>query len=165
MVKGAPWILLGDFNVALDMKDSTYGTSVISRAMEDFRDCVNHVEMEDLNYKGLFYTWTKSPNGTGGILKKIDRVMGNPSFVASFPSASVNFLPYRSSDHTPAVLYLPSRSSSRPKPFKFTNFLTYKKDFKQVVADSWNSNLPGYRMYKVFQNLKNLKKTLASSSS
>ncbi|KAI3680154.1 hypothetical protein L2E82_50614 [Cichorium intybus] len=157
VVRDAPWIILGDFNVALDIKDSTSGSSGISRAMEDFRDCVNLMEMEDLNYKGLFYTWTKSPNGSGGILKKIDRVMGNTYFVASFPSSTVNFLPYRSSDHTPAVLSLPQRAPFQPKPFKFPNFLTYKEDFKQIVASSWNPNITGYRMYKVFKNLKNLK--------
>ncbi|KAI3723868.1 hypothetical protein L2E82_35629 [Cichorium intybus] len=116
VVKVAPWIVLGDFNVALDMEDSTAGAYGISRGMDDFRDCVNRIEMEDLNFKGLFYTWTKSPNGFGGILKKIDRVLGNPCFVASFPSASITFLPYRSSDHSPTVLSLPLRSCSSLNP-------------------------------------------------
>ncbi|XP_024979732.1 uncharacterized protein LOC112516751 [Cynara cardunculus var. scolymus] len=127
VVKDAPWFIMGDFNVALDLKDSSSGISGPNRGMDDFRQCVRHLEVEDVNYKGLFFTWSKNPNGTGGLLKKIDRVLGNSHSLAHFPSASVIFLPYRSSDHCPAVLTLPSRSPWKPKPFKFPNFLTHKE--------------------------------------
>ncbi|XP_024965011.1 uncharacterized protein LOC112505317, partial [Cynara cardunculus var. scolymus] len=125
--------------------------------MDDFRQCVRHPEVEDVNFKGLFFTWTKNPNGTGGLLKKIDRVLGNSHSLARFPSASVVFLPYRSSDHSPAVLTLPSTSPRKPKPFKFPNLLTYKEPFLNVVSSHWHPDLVGREMYKISQNLKNLK--------
>ncbi|XP_024964646.1 uncharacterized protein LOC112504921, partial [Cynara cardunculus var. scolymus] len=157
VVKDTPWFIMGDFNVALDPKDISSGISGPNRGMDDFLQCVRHLEVEDVNYKGLFFTWSKNPNGTGGLLKKIDRVLGNSHSLAHFPSASVIFLPYRSSDHCPAVLTLPSRSPWKPKPFKFPNFLTHKEAFLSVVASSWSPDLSGYEMYKIFLNLKNLK--------
>ncbi|XP_024976366.1 uncharacterized protein LOC112514263 [Cynara cardunculus var. scolymus] len=157
VVKDAPWFIMGDFNAALDPKDSSSGFSGPPRGMDDFRECVRNLEVEDINFKGLFFTWSKNPNGTGGLLKKIDRVLGNSHSLAHFPSASVIFLPYQSSDHCPAVLTLPSRSPWKPKPFKFPNFLTHKEAFNSIVVASWSPDLSGYEMYKVFLNLKNLK--------
>ena len=77
MAKDSPWFIMGDFNVVLDIKDNTSGISGITRGMDDFRDCVHHLEVEDINFKGLYFTWSKSPHGTNGLLKKIDRVLGN----------------------------------------------------------------------------------------
>lgn len=34
-----PWIVLGDFNVSLNIEDSSAGFSGISRAQSDFKDC------------------------------------------------------------------------------------------------------------------------------
>ncbi|XP_024984301.1 uncharacterized protein LOC112520235 [Cynara cardunculus var. scolymus] len=157
VVKDTPWFIMGDFNVALDPKDNSSGTSGPNRGMDDFRQCVRHLEVEDVNYKGLFFTWTKNPNGTGGLLKKINRILGNSHSLARFPSASVVFLPYRNLDHSPAVLTLPSGSPRKPKPFKFPNLLTYKEPFLNVVSSHWHPDLVGREMYKISQNLKNLK--------
>ena len=38
---------MGDFNV--DPGDSSRGSSMVTRGMKDFRDCVNELELEDIN--------------------------------------------------------------------------------------------------------------------
>ncbi|GJV80963.1 hypothetical protein Tco_1516833 [Tanacetum coccineum] len=56
----------------------------------------------DINSTGLHYTWNQKPRSGGGVLKKLDRIMGNMEFIDTFPWAYGVFQPYRISDHSPA---------------------------------------------------------------
>ncbi|GJR67388.1 putative reverse transcriptase domain-containing protein [Tanacetum coccineum] len=102
----------------------------------------------------------QKPKGRNGILKKLDRIMGNIDFVDKFPGAYALFQPYRISNHSSSVLKLPSCSVSKPKPFKFYNFLTYKSRFLEVVAAKWSSKVEGNSMFRLVQKMKTLKKPL-----
>ncbi|GJT17758.1 hypothetical protein Tco_0876464 [Tanacetum coccineum] len=104
VVPGAPWTLLGDFNVALNMEDQHFGSSSMDSAMCDFKDYVKDIEVFDINSFGLHFTWNQKPKGSGGILKKLDQIMGNTDFVDLFPGAYAIFQPYRISDHSPSEL-------------------------------------------------------------
>ncbi|GJV92051.1 hypothetical protein Tco_1539864 [Tanacetum coccineum] len=158
VVRGLPWILMGDFNVALNIEDSFAGSSLMNVGMCDFKDCVKRIEVIDINSFGLHFTWNQKPKGRNGILKKLDRIMGNMEFVDMFPGAYALFQPYRISDHSPAVLKLPSLSGSKPKPFKFYNFIAHKPGFLEVVAANWCSHVEGHSMFRLVQKLKVLKK-------
>ncbi|GJS33012.1 retrovirus-related pol polyprotein from transposon TNT 1-94 [Tanacetum coccineum] len=158
VVRGHPWILMGDFKVALNMEDSFSGSSRLNAAMYDFKACVNNIEVMDINASGLHYTWKQNPRGGRGLPKKLDRIMGNLEFVDTFPGAYGVFQPYRISDHSPTVLKIPSLTSLKPKPFKFFNFFMFKSEFLVVVKEQWNTNVKGHNMYQVVTKMKNLKK-------
>nr|XP_043615904.1 uncharacterized protein LOC122587803 [Erigeron canadensis] len=156
-VKDRPWCILGDFNSSLDLEDSFSGTSTISIGMRDFKECVNSLEMFDINGSGLHYTWNQKPKKGIGILKKIDRVMGNIHFIDCFPSACAIFQPYRVSDHSPCILKLPNIARGRKPPFKFANFFYTKAEFQGVVEQAWNTEIDGVNQYRVVKKLKLLK--------
>ncbi|GJY90171.1 zf-CCHC domain-containing protein [Tanacetum coccineum] len=65
-----------------------------------------------------------------GILKKLDRVMGNSQFISVYPASYANFMPYLSSNHCPAVL---------------------------IILDVY-IDIEGYNMFKLVKRLKALKK-------
>nr|GEV87407.1 methylenetetrahydrofolate reductase 1 [Tanacetum cinerariifolium] len=71
---------------ALNLEDSISGSSRLNATMYDFKACVNNIEVMDINSSGLHYTWNQKPRGRGGILKKLDRIMGNMDFVDSYPA-------------------------------------------------------------------------------
>ncbi|GJU88164.1 hypothetical protein Tco_1300587 [Tanacetum coccineum] len=119
-VRGLPWILKGDFNVALNMEDTYSGSSSMNSAMCD-----------------------------GGFLRKLDRIMSNEEFINTFPGAYGLFQPYRISDHSPAVLKIPTLTASKPKPFKFYNFLAFKSNFLELVDSNWTRHVDGHDMFKV----------------
>ncbi|GJT72210.1 hypothetical protein Tco_1031496 [Tanacetum coccineum] len=83
-----------------------------------------------------------------------------PWFIDAFQGAYGVFQPYRISDHSPTVLKIPGLTVNKRKLFKFFNFITYKNQFLDVVANSWNDNVHGHNMFKVVSNLKTLKKPL-----
>lgn len=67
------------------------------------------------------------------------------------------FKPYRISDHSPTVLKIPLVKSSKPKPFKFANFVTRKNEFIPEVIKAWNSEIDGYSMFRVVKKPKKFK--------
>nr|GEZ53580.1 RNA-directed DNA polymerase, eukaryota, reverse transcriptase zinc-binding domain protein [Tanacetum cinerariifolium] len=92
--RNSPWVILGDFNATLDPSDKSSGCSKVTTAMSDFRDCVADIEVEDISISGLNFTWNKCPGKAGGLLKKLDRIMGNVDFITSFPTSYARFLPF-----------------------------------------------------------------------
>ncbi|GJR83130.1 RNA-directed DNA polymerase, eukaryota, reverse transcriptase zinc-binding domain protein [Tanacetum coccineum] len=159
-VKDAPWVLLGDFNVILDLSERSFGSSSVISGMEEFRRCVSSIEVSDVVMSGLQFTWNKSPKSTNGLLKKLDRVMCNMDFLDKFPNSNVVLLPFVCSDHAPSVLNIPCISGAKPKPFKFANFLAFKDEFLPYVKSVWDKDVPGYAMFSMSSKLKLLKKPL-----
>ncbi|GJW84490.1 RNA-directed DNA polymerase, eukaryota, reverse transcriptase zinc-binding domain protein [Tanacetum coccineum] len=104
-----PWALLGDLNVTLNVDEHSSGGSFINEEMQEFKDCINLIEIEDIRSTGFFYTWTKSlKNPDNSVLKKLDRVMVSESFHEDFARSQAIFLPFMISDHSPATLVIPS---------------------------------------------------------
>ncbi|GKB81287.1 RNA-directed DNA polymerase, eukaryota, reverse transcriptase zinc-binding domain protein [Tanacetum coccineum] len=53
--------------------------------VQDFKDCVESLDMEDISMTGTFFIWIqKMKNPNLGILKKLDRIMGNCHFLEEF---------------------------------------------------------------------------------
>nr|XP_043619929.1 uncharacterized protein LOC122591749 [Erigeron canadensis] len=154
------WCLLGDFNVALNLEDKSEGSSTIDIALREFKDCIENLEVTDVNRSGLHYTWNQKARGKSGLLKKIDLVMANQDFLDSFIGVNAIFQPFRSYDHAPSILRIPLNIKYKPKPFKFFNLLVHNPKFKVVIADIWKVDVPGFWMYRVVQRLKLLKKPL-----
>ncbi|GKD31997.1 hypothetical protein Tco_1242775 [Tanacetum coccineum] len=92
VVRGFPWVLLGDFNVALNMEDISTGSSSMNSAMRNFKDCVRSIEVMDIHSTGLHFTWNQKPRGRNGVLKKLHRIMGNLEFIDTYQGAYVVFL-------------------------------------------------------------------------
>ncbi|GJU14333.1 putative RNA-directed DNA polymerase [Tanacetum coccineum] len=86
VTRNMPWVLMGYFNVALNLED-VHSSSSLSSPMYKFKDCVVNIEVLDINRSDLQFTWNQKPKGGTGILKKLDRVMGNIDFVDSFSGA------------------------------------------------------------------------------
>ncbi|GKB39981.1 RNA-directed DNA polymerase, eukaryota, reverse transcriptase zinc-binding domain protein [Tanacetum coccineum] len=135
IVADDPWAIMGDMNVTLDPSEHFTGSSSMSKDIQEFKDCVNLIEIEDIASSGLFYTWTKSlhkskQGDNTGILKKLDKAMRNEAFVG------------------------------RKKSFRFSNFVTDKDEFLDIVKDNWEDSQIGCQMFKLTRNLKALKQPL-----
>ncbi|GJV66510.1 RNA-directed DNA polymerase, eukaryota, reverse transcriptase zinc-binding domain protein, partial [Tanacetum coccineum] len=154
-----PWVLLGDFNVILNFNENSRGIRINNVGVNDFRECVEVVNIEDIKVTGLFFTWVqKRKDPSSGILKKLDRIMGNGKFVDEYSNCYANFLPYGVSDHSPAVLVFPNIKGRKNRAFRFLNYLTDKKEFIDTVRDNWNIRVKGYDMFILAKRLKSLKK-------
>nr|GEW59701.1 hypothetical protein [Tanacetum cinerariifolium] len=173
-VRDRPWCILGDFNAALFLHDSSAGNFRIDISMREFKECVDEIgrplrscqmcvdeiEVMDIQNSRLHFTWSQKPKGKDGLLKKIDHIMVNLSFNDSFIGGHAIFKPYRISDHYPSILNIPTVTKLKPKPFKFYNLITCHERFNQVVMEGWSKQVSGFHMFCVAYKLKNLKMPL-----
>ncbi|GKG16154.1 hypothetical protein Tco_0358477, partial [Tanacetum coccineum] len=60
----------------------------MNSAMCDFKDCVRSIEVMDIHSTGLHFTWNQKPKGRNGVLKKLDRIMGNLEFIDTYQTRS-----------------------------------------------------------------------------
>ncbi|GJZ50730.1 hypothetical protein Tco_0605245, partial [Tanacetum coccineum] len=92
--------------------------------------------------------------------KKLDRVMVSESFHEDFARSQAIFLPFVISDHSPAVLVIPSCGIKKAKSFRFTNYIADKPEFISEVSKQWNKDIQGYKMYSLVKKMKALKLVL-----
>nr|GEY03267.1 hypothetical protein [Tanacetum cinerariifolium] len=159
-INNKPWCLLGGFNAPLFVEDTSMGSSSLDVTMREFKECVENMEVMDVQRTGLQYTLNQKPKGKDGILCKLDRVLANLEFLDVFMGAHAVFKPYRISDHSPAVLSIPSLVKVKLMPFKIFNVIILDDKFKDVVCNVWMAQISGFYMFRVVKKLKGLKKLI-----
>nr|GEV79834.1 RNA-directed DNA polymerase, eukaryota, reverse transcriptase zinc-binding domain protein [Tanacetum cinerariifolium] len=55
-----PWVLMGDWNVSLHLEDHSEGGLCKTKDMIEFQECLEDIEVEDLNSSGVHFTWVQS---------------------------------------------------------------------------------------------------------
>ncbi|XP_071727934.1 uncharacterized protein [Rutidosis leptorrhynchoides] len=131
-IMGNPWVMMGDFNAALFLEDSSAGSSKVTIAMREFQECVEKLHMEDVNHAGFRYTWNQRPNAEA----------------------------YRISDHCPAILKFAQMDDNKPRPFKLSNYITDHEKFRDCVSEGWKVEIKGHKMFKVVKRMRLLKKQM-----
>ncbi|KAM6596623.1 hypothetical protein CsatA_007147 [Cannabis sativa] len=74
------WCMMGDFNEILS-KEERIGNRVRSSPGEEFLNCVNQCQMEDVKYSGNFFTWSNKQHGEDRIYSKIDIILANQAWL------------------------------------------------------------------------------------
>lgn len=87
-----PWIIQGDFNVAMSVQEHSRAMAPRSdhSAIQNFQNIVQNCDMMDLASAGPAFTWTKCQDDNP-ISKKLDRVMVNTCWINAFPHSYTKF--------------------------------------------------------------------------
>ncbi|GKB54453.1 hypothetical protein Tco_0905206 [Tanacetum coccineum] len=140
IVNGNPWAVSDDFNVTLAVNEHSSGSSFPSNDMKEFHECINDVELKDVNNSGFFFTWTKNlKNPDCKTLKKLDRIMVNEDFISKYPDTHGCFLLFLISDHSPAILIMKNGVTKKKKAFRsstkelFTPLDNSKRVFRSKI--------------------------------
>ncbi|KAL2934560.1 LINE-1 retrotransposable element ORF2 protein [Bienertia sinuspersici] len=120
----------------------------------------NKVQRSNLPYGGNYYTWCNKQEAEHRVYSKLDRVMGNDSWLEAYPKANALFLPENISDHSPALLRGDSCTGGGHKPFKYFRMWSNAVDFNARIADAWRWSGSGTNMYCLIKKLKKVKCTL-----
>lgn len=151
-----PWLVMGDFNSALQEEDRLGQSQKSAYATRDFQDCCLDLGLEDLRYMGAKYTWTN-----GHYWSKIDRALCNQPWLIEGLHATAHFLPPGCvSDHSPCVVSLFEVAKSPKKNFMFFNMWADHMQFKEIVKQGWAGMQYGTKQYIMCRKLKLLKKPL-----
>nr|GEU72213.1 hypothetical protein [Tanacetum cinerariifolium] len=96
-----PWVTLGDFNVVLRVNENSNGHNVRGVGIKDFRDCVDRLELEDINMTG------------------------------KYPDSFDVFMPYMTSDHSYVVLTIPDLADIDVKGYEMFKLAKKLKNMKK----------------------------------
>ena len=140
-----PWIVMGDFNVALASSEHSRGFIASSQlGMRYFQDLVGDCNLTDLAYSGALFTWwnkrDEDPLG-----KKLDRALVNAAWLRSYPQSTASFEAGGISDHARCVVHLTGSTNEARKPFRFFNYFMEHDEFlfqESLGFNSSNSSLP-----------------------
>ncbi|PWA89681.1 hypothetical protein CTI12_AA110470 [Artemisia annua] len=134
IIDSKPWVLMGDWNVSLSAEDHSEGGSCKTNDMLEFQECVDQIEVEDINCSRIHFTWVQSRLNPGSeILKKSARSNGNHL------NSHAVFLPHLTSDHSPSMLIIPKVLKSKHRAFRFPDNIKDKPEFAKIVGVASNS--------------------------
>nr|GEV46805.1 hypothetical protein [Tanacetum cinerariifolium] len=119
IINDNPWVIIGDLNVSLNLEDHSERTSCMTQEMEEFKECINDIKMDDI-------------------------VMGNEEFLEDYLRAHAVFLPYGISDHSPAVLTCPHTIKAKSRSFRFANYIADNDELFDVIKDKWKTDVEGF---------------------
>lgn len=72
--------------------------------MEAFQETLEVCQLEDLGFKGTWYTWEKGNLPETNIRERLDRGVANNRWRHIFPIGNIRHLPHSISDHCPLLL-------------------------------------------------------------
>ena len=158
-----PWILQGDFNVTKSaMEHSRFlDTAGENLAIREFQDIIRSCDLVDIPHTGPEFTWINSQEGNP-IRKKLDRAMGNSSWISRFEQSHTLFEAGGVSDHSRMVTIVHDNPVENQKPFKFFTHVVSHPQFLEVVDQVWNSTAPLFHSRTALKKLQDKLKMLKS---
>ncbi|XP_060190791.1 uncharacterized protein LOC132620097 [Lycium barbarum] len=155
-----PWLMWGDFNAILSPLDRLMGNPVTAAETQDFSDCIQDLHMNELTWKGEFYTWSNKQSGTDRIWSMIDRAFGNANWLMQWGHVQTEYDLPHISDHSPMRLQLYTAPQSGKTPFRFFNIWAEHDQFLSILQEVWMHPVGQTGMKKIWQKLKTLKPRL-----
>ncbi|XP_059455969.1 uncharacterized protein LOC132186126 [Corylus avellana] len=117
-----------------------WGSDKLSSYEVEFGQCLNDIEVLDLNFNGCFYTWTNKSEEPRFVARKLDRVLANVNWMSLFGNTASGGI----SDHSLVIISVGTLKSFGPKPFKFYNYLLEHKGFSDWVKEGWSIQVEGF---------------------
>ncbi|KAL8110069.1 hypothetical protein AgCh_025974 [Apium graveolens] len=158
-INNIPWCLIGDFNVIQDLSETYGGNDRWTNDMQEFKDFLSHIGLVDIRASGTFHTWWNKRDHKP-ITRKLDRILGNHSWLSTQQHVDCLFTPWGLSDHSAAILNIPDQRKSKPKPFMFFNYWLENPEFLPCVKAAWDNIISGNPFYIFSQKLNLVKRNL-----
>ncbi|XP_062086054.1 uncharacterized protein LOC133792153 [Humulus lupulus] len=155
-----PWLVLGDFNDIFTARGRNGGNSVSSTEMVYSSQWLSLSNLEALKSMGSFYTWTNNQDGEARIYSKINHAFINEEWLDGFPNTTAVFKWEPYSDHCACTISILPVEDLGTKPFRFYNFWTEHRNFKQLVLDNWRQPLKGSGLKAIYLKSMRLKHKL-----
>lgn len=117
-----PWVVMGDFNDMLEIKEKRGGNRQPNWLLTGFKDAVQSSGLIDLRLEGHQFTWEKSRGTSNWVEEKLDRILVSESWLNLFGEARGTTLEATQSDHLPIILHVEATNRYNvTSRFKFEN--------------------------------------------
>ncbi|XP_024006452.1 uncharacterized protein LOC112082963 [Eutrema salsugineum] len=128
-VLGKAWLVLGNFNQALQPSDHYLPQSLnFDLSISLFQHSLVQASLSDLTYRGNSFTWWNK-RVSDPIAKKIDKILVNDEWQNQFSLSYGLFGEPSFSDHASTAIIISSSATRKKRPFKFFNLLLQNEAF------------------------------------
>ncbi|KAL5565829.1 hypothetical protein UlMin_028993 [Ulmus minor] len=141
-----PWLCGGDLNEILFGHEKQGGAERAQYLMNHFREAINHCGLADLGFRGPKFTWNRG-NGVCLVQERLDRMLGNSTWVKLFPNSLVHHLNLRGSDHRPLLVELLQADERsifgktwKKGRFHFEEAWADEEECSNIIKRHWNSS-------------------------
>lgn len=110
----SPWLVCGDFNALQYSDDRLMGTPVSYAEIQGLSERVHDLLLNELNWRGEYYTQTNQQHGDDRICSRLDRAFGNYGLMMQWGQVTTEYDAHGISDHAPMILNLYSNQWSKP---------------------------------------------------
>ncbi|KAA3476340.1 reverse transcriptase [Gossypium australe] len=135
-----PWVVIGDFNEITSSDEKKGGRRRSNRQMIDFRSTLKDCNLEDLGFKGRWFTWERGRQKSTNIRERLDRGVATITWIDLFPRYQVNHLSHSFSDHCPILLDTMGMDSTRgpnSQNFRFEARWCLDSNFEALIRNWW----------------------------
>lgn len=101
-----PWLCFGDLNEITSPNEKFGAASRPYKQIVNFRETLDHCDLNDLGYAGDSFTWANNREGSHFTKERHDRALGNSTWIAKFEEHSVQHLSASSSDPRPILIQM-----------------------------------------------------------
>ncbi|GAB2216256.1 hypothetical protein Droror1_Dr00024026 [Drosera rotundifolia] len=140
-----PWLALGDFNEICTPGEVVGSAFCEARAMKMI-SMMDECNLIDLGATGSKFTWERKKDGHRELAKRLDRALGDFSWLHAFPEAYVEHLSRVYSDHSPLLLRCDTyRGDHTARPFRFLTAWSTYPSYEPLVAETWSRQDVSFR--------------------
>ncbi|XP_074290465.1 uncharacterized protein LOC141617179 [Silene latifolia] len=135
-----PWLCIGDYNEVLYFNEMK-GGSRAQWQMNNFRDAVDEVGLQDLQFQRYEYTFDNGQEGDNNRQSRIDRAMITESWSEIYPFAILFHLDREWSNHAPIKVMFDARIQDErgSKMFRFEHIWVGEDGCEVAVTRGWGS--------------------------
>ena len=141
-------------------KDRLAGAPINENEIKDFSNCVKVMGINELQWKGNYYTWNNKQSGNARISSRIDRAFGNDAWMDKWGHVILEYGNTGVSDHSPMQLMLHQGYQQVRVNFKFFNVRIEHESFLDLVETVWKKEKEKDSMKMVWNKLKALQHVL-----
>ncbi|KAA3486448.1 reverse transcriptase [Gossypium australe] len=139
-----PWVVLGDFNeIAISFEKK--GGRRSERQMLAFRKVLEDCNLNDLGFRGRWFTWERGKFSSTNIRERLDRGVATLNWLELFPSFQVDHLTHSFSDHCPILLDTVGVERLDDKDhfnnFRFEAKRCLESTFEELVRGWWTDSV------------------------
>ncbi|PKU60663.1 uncharacterized protein LOC110092977 [Dendrobium catenatum] len=160
--QGTPWITMGDFNCCRYPSDKLGGNVLHQNQLFDFNSLIFYTNLFDLASVGYTYTWYNQ-RSVNPIHIKLDRMLVNGDWLATYPKSHYVIKSPAGSDHSPIVL-LPGFVVDFQHRFLFKNFWLKSQRFWYLLLANVSVKPKGQPFAALCAMLKQLKTDIKKES-
>ncbi|XP_026458828.1 uncharacterized protein LOC113359404 [Papaver somniferum] len=155
-----PWMIIGDFNVALSCDEKASGRRPLRISIQEFRDCMESCNLIQATRTRIKFSWCNNRDGKKRILCDLDKAFYNTKCLDNFEGWCYKVGVRGTSDHGALFGFVVNTKKPVNAPFRYQSVWSSHPYFLKLIKDSWNVEIAGNPAFSFLAKLKRLKQIL-----